>query len=440
MKTQQIFLIVIIIATIISIWVITQKQVVLGLDLKGGVRVMLEAQTSKDVPEIKPDIMESFQAAMEKRVNALGVAESVVQPVGEKRLMIELPGFNDPEKAKEYIGKTAKLEFKELVKTDDGKIEWVDSGVTGKDLKKAMVGADATTGAWKINFEMNAEGAKKFQKLTKKLIGKPLGIFFNGEEISAPTVQAVISQGGEITGDFSHEDAKNMVDLLNAGALPVSAEIIEENTVGPSLGEDSLNKSWYAGMLGLAIVALFMLGYYRLPGFVADIALVLYALFTFAIFMAIPVTLTLAGIAGFILSIGMAVDANILIFERTKEEIKLGRTLYTAIETGFDRAFTSIFDSNVTTLISCSILFALGTGMVKGFALTLAIGVIVSMFTAITVTKTLLHIFCGAGYIQKPWLFGVKQSEISETKKFEETKPRRAKMGVLDKKDNKSDR
>ena len=227
-----------------------------------------------------------------------------------------------------------------------------------------------------------------------------------------------------------------MVDLLNSGALPVAGKIIEENTVGPTLGEDSLNKSWYAGMLGLLIVAIFMICYYRLPGIVADVALILYAIYTFAIFAAIPVTLTLAGIAGFILSIGMAVDANILIFERTKEEIRLGRTLYTAIETGFDRAFTSIFDSNVTTLISCAILFALGTGMVKGFALTLAIGVAVSMFTAITVTKTFLHLVSGAGPVQKPWLYGVKESEISQSKKYEDTKPRRAKMGVLKKRDN----
>lgn len=433
MKQQNIFIGVILIATIFSIWVIAQKPIVKGLDLQGGVRVMLEAQTSKDVPEITTEIMESFQAAMEKRVNALGVAESVVQPVGEKRLIIELPGFSDPEKAKEYIGKTAKLEFKKLIQKEDGSVEWVETDVSGKDLKKASVGADSNTGDWKINFEMNAEGAKKFKKLTRELMKKPLGIFFNGEEISSPTVQAVISQSGEITGSFTHEEAKNMVDLLNSGALPVAGEIIEENTVGPTLGEDSLNKSWYAGLIGLAMVAIFMIGYYRLQGFVADIALLLYALFTFAIFVAIPVTLTLAGIAGFILSIGMAVDANILIFERTKEELKLGRTLYTAIETGFDRAFTSIFDSNVTTLISCTILFSLGTGMVKGFALTLAIGVIVSMFTAITVTKTLLHVFCGAGALQNPWLFGIRKDEISQSKKFEDTKPRRAKMGVLKK-------
>jgi preprotein translocase subunit SecD len=433
MKVQNVKLAVIFILIIISIWIVAKKPFVKGLDLQGGVRIVLEAQTSKDVPKITPDIMDAFQAAMEKRVNALGVSESVVQPIGEKRLMIELPGFDDPDKAKEYIGKTAKLEFKRLEKEGD-QLKWVSTGVTGRDLKKSLVGTDNTTGAWLITFQLNSEGAKKFGKLTTELVNKPLGIFFNEEKVSSPIVNEPITGGsGQITGDFSYEKAKEMVDLLNSGALPVSGEIIEENTVGPTLGEDSINKSWTAGVAGLGVVIIFMLVYYRLPGVVADIALALYALFVFAIFVAIPVTLTLAGIAGFILSIGMAVDANILIFERTKEELKLGRTLYTAIETGFDRAFTSIFDSNVTTLISCAILFALGTGMVKGFALTLAIGVIVSMFTAITVTKTFLHIFSGGGYLQRPWLYGVKADEIAEAKTFSETKAERAKFGVLKK-------
>jgi preprotein translocase subunit SecD len=434
MKVQNVKLVVIIILTIISLWIISTKPFIKGLDLQGGVRVVLEAQTSKEVPKITPDIMSAFQAAMERRVNALGVSESVVQPIGEKRLMIELPGFSDPEKAKEYIGKTARLEFKKIEPKEDGTVEWVSTGVTGRDLGKAIVGSDPTTGSWQIDFQLNSEGAKKFGKLTTELVNKPLGIFFNDELISSPTVNEPITQGrGQITGDFTFEKAKEMVDLLNSGALPVAGEIIEENTVGPTLGEDSINKSWLAGMYGLGLVMIFMLAYYRLPGVVADIALLLYGLFVFAIFIAIPVTMTLAGIAGFILSIGMAVDANILIFERTKEELRLGRTLYTAIETGFDRAFTSIFDSNVTTLISCAILFALGTGMVKGFALTLAIGVVISMFTAITVTKAFLHLFSGGGYLQKPWLYGVKAEDISKTKKFEETKADRAKFGVLKK-------
>lgn len=434
MQQQQIRLAIIIIATIVSILIIINKPVKLGLDLKGGVRVMLEAQTSKDVPVITPDIMEAFRTAIERRVNALGVAETSVQIVGNKRLMIELPDVKDPQKAKEYIGQTAKLEFKKLKEgTNLSESEWVDTGVTGKDLQKASLGT-TQAGSWEINFRLNATGAKKFGDLTRTLVGKPLAIFFNGKLVSSPTVQNPITEGaGVITGDFTYEKARDMVDLMNAGALPVAGKIIEENTVGPTLGIDSIDKSLFAGYLGIGLVALFMLGYYRLPGLVADAALVLYALFVFAIFKAVPVTLTLAGIAGFILSIGMAVDANILIFERTKEELRMGRTLFTAIKTGFDRAFTSIFDSNMTTLISCAFLFFLGTGIVKGFALTLAIGVLVSMLTAITVTQSFLQLVCGFEVFKNSWLYGVKAEEIAQVKTFEDTLPERAKRGVLKK-------
>lgn len=432
MKKEQWKLFLIIVLTVVSLWAIVKKPTVLGLDLKGGIRVVLEAQTSEEVPEITSDILASFHTAMENRVNALGVSEAVVQPIGTKRLMIELPGFSDPEKAKEYIGKTAKLEFKKLQTNAEGIAEWVPTGVTGKDLEKSMP-SSTQSGNWQIAFRMTGEGGKKFGKVTTELVGKPLGIFFNGELISAPNVNEPITQGeGVITGGFTVEEARDMVSLLNAGALPVAAKIIEENTVGPTLGADSIKKSLYAGYVGLGLVAMFMVAYYRLPGLISVAALVLYALFTFAAFKLIPVTLTLAGIAGFILSIGMAVDANILIFERTKEELRLGRTLYTAIETGFDRAFTSIFDSNMTTLISCAILFGLGTGMVRGFALTLAIGVLISMFTAITVTKTFMQLMKSNNI----WLYGVKASEISQAKTVRETDPSRAKMGLLNKKNN----
>ena len=223
-----------------------------------------------------------------------------------------------------------------------------------------------------------------------------------------------------------------MVNLLNAGALPVPAVIIEENSVGPTLGLDSLHKSEIAGLIGLSVVMLFMILYYRVPGFIANIALTIYALLVFAIFKIIPVTLTLAGIAGFILSIGMAVDANILIFERTKEELRIGRTLFAAINAGFERAFTSIFDSNMTTIITCSILYMFGTSIVKGFALTLAIGVAVSMFTAITVTKNFMHLIFGAGELTHPGWFGLKKEDIGKAVSFEETTARKAKLGVID--------
>ena len=223
-----------------------------------------------------------------------------------------------------------------------------------------------------------------------------------------------------------------MVNLLNAGALPVPAKIVEENTVGPTLGADSIEKSKFAGIVGLGAVMLFMIAYYRLPGLIADVALIIYSLILFALFKTIPVTLTLAGIAGFILSIGMAVDANILIFERTKEELRAGRNLFTAINSGFDRAFTSIFDSNMTTIITCTILYLLGTSIVKGFALTLALGVIVSMFSAITITKNFMHLIFGTGELKYPALFGLSKDEIGKSYEATETKREKARFGILD--------
>lgn len=240
-----------------------------------------------------------------------------------------------------------------------------------------------------------------------------MAIFFDNELISSPEVQEVIPTGsGQITGTFTYEKAKEMVDVLNAGALPLDIEFIEESSVGPLLGEASIHQSMIAGLIGLALVLVFMIGYYRMQGLVASMALIVYTLLTYAAYTLLGVTFTLAGIAGFILSIGMAVDANILIFERVKEEIKLGRTLGKAIEAGFDRAFPSIFDSNTTTLITCALLWALGTGSVKGFAITLAIGVAISMFSAITVSRTLLHLILGDNSAINPFLFGLKPSEV----------------------------
>ena len=267
-------------------------------------------------------------------------------------------------------------------------------------------------------------------------IGKPMAIFFNGEMTSAPVIREPILGGrAQISGGdngFAYEEAKEMVDLLNAGALPVPAKIIEENTVGPTLGADSIAKSKVAGMIGLGLVMIFMIAYYRLPGLIADIALIIYSLLLFALFKQIPVTLTLAGIAGFILSIGMAVDANILIFERTKEELRAGRSLFTAINAGFDRAFTSIFDSNMSTIITCIILYCLGTSVVKGFALTLALGTAVSMFSAITITKNFMHLIFGTGELKYPALFGLRKEEIGTAYSATETKREKAKFGVLD--------
>ena len=325
------------------------------------------------------------------------------------------------------------MEFKKPILDENGNtVGWESSGLSGEDLSKAAVGTDSA-GRWLITLEFNNKGAAKFAKLTREFKGYPIAIYFNGESISEPVVQQEITAGhAQITGDFTHDGAKKIVDFLNAGALPVPAKIIEENTVGPTLGADSLDKSKFAGIVGLGAVMLFMVFWYRVPGLIADIALIIYSLIVFAIFKMIPVTLTLAGIAGFILSIGMAVDANILIFERTKEELKSGRTLFTAINAGFDRAFTSIFDSNMSTIITCAILYFLGSNIVKGFALTLAIGVMVSMFSAITVTKNFMHLMFGTGQLKHPALFGLKESDINEAYEATETKREKAKFGVLD--------
>lgn len=420
---------------IVASVVIAKMPTKLGLDLVGGSRLVLEAQTTDTIAKITPEMMSSLQFAIENRVNALGVAETVVQQIGEKRLLVEIPNISDPAKAKEFLGETAELEFKKPLDGKYGATGWAPSGLSGNDVRKALISTNQG-GQWVVSLEFTDKGAKKFGELTTKMVGQSMAIFFNGELQSSPVIQEPILGGhAQISGGesgFAYEEAKKMVDLLNAGALPVPAKIIEESLVGPTLGADSIEKSKTAGIIGIGLVMLFMLVYYRLPGFVANIALVIYSLIVFAIFKIVPVTLTLAGIAGFILSIGMAVDANILIFERTKEELKAGRTLFTAINAGFDRAFTSIFDSNMTTIITCVILYFLGTSIVKGFALTLIIGVLVSMFTAITVTKNFMHLLFGAGQLKHPSWFGIKQSEIGKAYEATETKKEKAKFGILD--------
>ena len=433
MKNKIIMFWAVVILTIISVVIIKVKPIPLGLDLVGGSRIVLEAQTTETISTITQDMMDGLKSALESRVNALGVSETSVQQMGDKRLLIEIPNVSDPKLAREFLGETAELEFKKPVIDEDGNTKgWEPSGLSGDDLNKAAVGTDAA-GHWLITLEFNGKGATKFAKLTREFKGYPIAIYFNGDSISEPVVQQEITGGNaQITGDFTHDEAKKIVDLLNAGALPVPAKIIEENTVGPTLGADSLHKSMVAGIFGLVAVVLFMIFWYRVPGIIATISLLIYASIVFAIFKLVPVTLTLAGIAGFILSIGMAVDANILIFERTKEELKAGRTLFTAINSGFDRAFTSIFDSNMSTVIICLILYFAGSNIVKGFALTLIIGVLVSMFSAITVTKNFMHLMFGTGQLKHPALFGLKESDINEAYEASETKREKAKFGVLD--------
>lgn len=443
MKNKIIMFWVIVAIVVASIITICKMPTKLGLDLVGGSRIMLEARTTDTVRKITPEVMSRLQYAIESRVNKLGVSETSVAQVGDKRLLVEIPNVTDLKEAEAFLGKTAQLEFKQPVfdankqpkRDEQGMLMWESTGLTGEDLKSASIGSDQS-GQWTVSLEFNGKGATKFAELTQKLVGQQMAIFFDNEEISAPVIREAIFGGrAEISGGssgFKYEEAERMVNLLNAGALPVPSEIIQENTVGPTLGADSIEKSKFAGIVGVGFVMLFMIFAYRLPGLIADIALIVYGLILFALFKAIPVTLTLAGIAGFILSVGMAVDANILIFERTKEELKAGRNLFTAINSGFARAFTSIFDSNMTTILTCVILYFLGTSVVKGFALTLAIGVLVSMFTAITVTKNFMHLIFGTGELKYPALFGLTKSDIGKGYEVTETKREKARFGILD--------
>lgn len=433
-------IVAIVIASVITIY---KKPTKLGLDLVGGSRIMLEAKTTDTVRKITPEVMSRLQYAIESRVNKLGVSETSVAQVGDKRLLVEIPNVTDLKEAEAFLGKTAQLEFKQPVfdenkqpkRDENGLMMWEPTGLTGEDLKSASIGSDQS-GQWTVSLEFNGKGANKFAELTQKLVGQQMAIFFDNEEISAPVIREAIFGGrAEISGGssgFKYEEAEKMVNLLNAGALPVPSDIIQENTVGPTLGSDSIEKSKFAALIGIGFVMMFMIFAYRLPGLIADIALIVYGLILFALFKAIPVTLTLAGIAGFVLSVGMAVDANILIFERTKEELKAGRNLFTAINSGFDRAFTSIFDSNMTTILTCVILYFLGTSVVKGFALTLAIGVVVSMFTAITVTKNFMHLIFGTGELKYPALFGLSKDDIGKGYEVTETKREKARFGILD--------
>lgn len=374
-----------------------------GLDLSGGSHLVLEADMEKIEPSDRQKALESAQTVIEKRVNLYGLTEPVVQSakVGDSyRVIVELPGVKDIGQAIDLIGTTAQLTFYEegseaaSLATSSALLNiWTKpTQLTGNNLRRSEVTFNPSTGKPEVALEFDGEGAKLFQDITRKNIGKTVAIFLDNQILSAPRVKDEIIGGkAVIEGGFSVDEAKRLSIALNAGALPVPIKVLEQRTVGATLGEASIEKSLRAGSIGLLIVGLFMLVNYGRLGIAANIALAIYALLTFALFKTIPITLTLAGIAGFILSIGMAVDANILIFERAKEEIRWGKDRKSALELGFNRAFPSIRDSNISSLITCVILYWFGTGIVRGFAITLAIGIIVSLFSAITITKTLLR-------------------------------------------------
>ena len=371
-----------------------------GLDLQGGTHVLLMAE---DTPEaiVNDDAMQRVVKIMEKRVNEMGLTEPIIQREGERRIIIELPGINDPDKAISTIGKTAMLEFKD----EDG-----NTVLTGTDLKDAQAATNQQTGQNVVNLEFSDEGAKKFADLTSKNVGRTIAILLDGEVLTAPNVREPIMGGrAEITGEKTLEEAQNLAVLLRSGALPVKVNIIETRTVGPSLGQDSKDKSEFAFAVGIGAVLLFMIIFYRLPGFIADIALMAYTMMLLFVLKGLDATLTLPGVAGIILSIGMAVDANVLIFEHFKEEFRQGKTLRLAMMSGFDRAFTTILDSNITTIIAAAVLFFLGSGTIRGFAVTLGLGVVLSMFTAVTFTQYMLKLLIASRFVNAPSFYGVKE-------------------------------
>lgn len=371
----------------------------LGLDLIGGAHLVYEADMSGVAPEDRDSVLDGLRDVMERRVNVFGVSEPFVATAksgNSYRLIVELAGIADVSQAINQIGRTALLEFRQV--PDDAVYltyaSTTSTGLTGKFLKRAQVVTDPTTFQPQIEVDFSGEGAKLLAQITERNIGKPLAIFLDGELISAPAVREKITGGrAVISGQFTVEEARNLSALLNAGALPAPVRLVSQQTIGASLGLNSLNKTLLAGLIGTGAIILFMIIYYRGLGFFAALALILYVFLTLAVFKVLSVTMTLSGIAGFILSIGMAVDANILVFERTKEEIKKGISRVSALEEGFKRAWPSIRDSNITTSIASLILYSFTSSFVKGFALALLIGVIVSMFSAITVTRVLLRTF-----------------------------------------------
>ncbi|MBN3922990.1 protein translocase subunit SecD [Nostoc sp. NMS4] len=456
MQRQRSLLILILVLIIAAITVIATIPIPLGLDLRGGSQLTIQVKPSADIPKITERELEGVKKVVEGRINGLGVSEPVIQTVSSDKILVQLPGVNDPEQAERVLGGTAQLEFRtqkpntetqllafqasraelkfkqeqlrkstdkaaivknqeDLQKNNQAIAELFESTnppLIGKYLKDAY-GEPTQGNNWNVAIRFDQKGGELFANLTKNLAGtgRSIGVFLDNEVISAPTVgiefAATGITGGSavITGRFTAQQANDLGVQLRGGALPVPVEIVENRTVGASLGKDSIQRSIYAGIGGLLLVLVFMLVYYRLPGLIADFSLIIYALLTYATFALLGITLTLPGIAGFILSIGMAVDANVLIFERTREELRAGKTLYRSIESGFYRAWSSILDSHVTSLISCAALFFLGAGLVKGFALTLALGLGVNLFTAITCSRTLLFLTLGFPNLRKPELF-----------------------------------
>lgn len=371
------------------------NKVKLGLDLRGGTSVVLQAQG-----KIEPDTMSKVKNIIERRVNSIGVAEPVIQLSGNDKLIVELAGIKDPQKAIELIGTTAKLEFR--IKNKDG---YGPVLLEGSALKTAGVSRDQV-GMPSVSFELNSQGANTFAKITRENIGKQLAIMLDNKEQSAPTINSEINGGsGIITGRFSIEEANNLANLLKSGALPVKIKIVENRTVGATLGVDSIRQTGIAGLIALGVISVFMIAIYKIPGIVADIALLINGVLVLGLLSGIGAALTLPGIAGFILTLGMAVDSNVITYERIKEELRLGESLHDAVERGYENAFPAIIDGNLTTMLVAAVLFFLGTGPIKGFAVTLALGVVATVITGVFVSKIFLKLFIKTFNIKREQLF-----------------------------------
>lgn len=423
----------------------------LGLDLVGGLRVLLEAELPPDQFTVQ-DLREASNN-VSRRVNALGLTEATVQVQGSNRVLVELPGVTDPQQAISTIQQTALLEFvdfgqlnsvqieeligQRILTTEQARIQQArqsggsdtsdfpttihpntglpfDTVMTGAGLQAALAQIEPQTSQWYIEFQLKPEFASIFGSYTGQHVGDAMAIVLDGEVLSAPIINAQLTDGGIIEGNFTEEEARTLALQLRSGALPIPLRVESAVTVGATLGQESVNLSIRAGVIGVIVVLMFMLIYYRVPGIAADLALVVFIMLNLAVFKLIPITLTLPAITGFLISIGTAVDGNILIFERMKEELRSGKTMTEALDSGFDRAWVAIRDSNISTIIICMVLFFFGqtpgASIVSGFAVTLALGLIINLFTAVTVTRTFLYIFADRGQTQlaaRRWLLGV---------------------------------
>jgi len=418
------------------------KTIHLGLDLQGGSRLLLQLMPTDTVKTVGPDQQQQTVEVIDRRINGLGVTEPTISKVGSDRVLVELPAVKDPDQAEKVLKQVAVLDFKIVPKDVMAQAEsdllvlaptstasaaqkaaakkYIEetayklSGPVvydGKDLKAAQAGFQQQGGQPIVTFQTKDPG--KFYKVTSANIGNQLGMFLDKAYVSAPVLNGAISDNGEIEGgSFTQESTITLANELNAGALPVGIKIIEKDTIGPTLGAVDLKQSLYASIGGLIVVLLFMIVVYRLPGFLADVALIVYVLMMLALLALAGATLTLPGIAGFVLSIGMAVDANVLIFERIKEELWHGKTMRAAVRVGFARAFSAIFDSHFTTIVGSGVLYLLGTGTVKGFAFTLFWGTVLSLVTAVFITRFFVDVLVDNDIATTPELYGVKRSEI----------------------------